>query len=344
MKYFFEWQIIVRKINYKISFFSRFFLCLFTLAAIKSLSSTALSPAELHAEFAASPKFAVHLGFSSGLPKDGIIDSCYNIGSSSYGATFFSVNCPFPYTEYMGLHTCPYAVIVPIDAPFLKNVISFHPTELVRIGDFRINKDCIVIAPDDAVVPEYYTNMGIVDRYRKQKKTTDNRDSAVRFAISKKGGIPLKLKLERDFTGKLTWHNDTPAVITCTNGADDGLNVNFRDNFPDVFNKRNTLSYSCPAQGIGGLGSYGRIKVASSIKHSKVEEDFTDLNQYLLNLGHVDQSDIFKFGNDLRTMLKPSICDQFNNNFKRKVKPNLKKIFWSGVCILTIAAYYWGWI
>ena len=329
------------KINHKISFFSGLFLCLLTLVEIKSLSSAALSPAEFHAEFAKSPKFAVHLGFSSGLPKDGIIDSCYSIGGSSYGAVFFSVNCPFPYTEYMGLHKCPYAVIVPIDAPFLKNVISFHPTELVRIGDFRINKGCMVIAPDDAVVPEYYTNMGIVDRYRKQEKTTDNRDSAVRFAISKKGGIPLKLKLERDLAGKLSWHNYTPAVIT--DGVDDGLNVNFRNNFPDVFIGRDTLSYSCPAQGIGGLGSYGRIKTASVID-CEVEKDFIDLNQYLLNLEYVDQSDRIKFGNDLRTMLKPSICDRFNNNFKRKVKPNLKKIFWSGVCLLTIAAYYWRWI
>ena len=294
-------------VNNKINFFSRLLLCFFAITGANYLSCAALP----HDEFAQSPKFAVHLGFSGGLPKDGVMDACFNLSSSSYGAIFFSVNGPFPYTEYMALHKCPYAVIVPIKDDFLNNIIGFHPTELVRIGNFTINENCVVIAPNDAAVPGYYTKLGIVQRYHKQVQTTENRDEAVRLAILNKGGLPVKLKLERDRDGKLTWHNFTQAVITCVNGISEGLNVNSKSCFPEIFDGNDTLSYSCPGQGIDdGICRYGRIKSAH-LSRIDVQKEFGDLRSYLSGLQNVDPDSRDKFEDDLQTMLKPSVCDKF---------------------------------
>ena len=124
-------------VNNKINFFGRLLLCFFVIFLANSLASAASTA--IDDRFKESPKFAVHLG---GLPKDGVMDACYNLEGSSYGAIFFSVNGPFPYTEYMGLHECPYAIIVPIADGFLNNIIGFHPTELVRIGNFTIHDNC----------------------------------------------------------------------------------------------------------------------------------------------------------------------------------------------------------
>ena len=186
--------------------------------------------------------------------------------------------------------------------------------------------------------------MIIVQRYCKQVGTTENRDMAIRLAISNRGGIPIKLQLQRDMAGKLTWHNGTPAVITDVYGVEDGPNVNDRDNFPGIFKDNPNLSYSCPGQGIGGLECYGKIKIGCGRNIDGDLEDFRNLKGYISSLNRVDPDSRDKFEEGLRTMLKPSICDRFKNICKKVRKPSLKEVFWGGMCAIGVVASYWRWI
>jgi hypothetical protein len=280
-----------------------------TFIAVLFLGSTNLIATDLtrdDEDFKHSPKFLVHIGFQDGLPKDGIMKA------SEYDpCLYFSLNGPFPNTKLMAkLEYCPNIIILPLTEKLLKRCVSFHPTEILLIGELDlISYNATVVCHERSHIPSIFQNANI-----QSYKEHSQRDSTTRDFIAKHKGSPSNIHLEND-----SWNNSTKVTIKTKDGV---LDINKESLYPNILSRK--IPYTTPAGSqklVDGKWTLTEIGILSAIKGLLYEEEkdtvaieqkARTLKKWVSGLDHLEDGLKNQFCGQIDQMIAPSFLEELS--------------------------------